>query len=153
METMVRIAGDISDPPSEKAALLFLNRSITIWGQPLSSAPNGNGHVGDQNGLPGFERYIYERIVTSVFSVPSLPEFNLKDPGLTPVLHEIANLLQAVFKTRGTEAYVYFLGVFLPSQGWPAETALDFTGKLRDLEAKAFRKYFTEFVRTSRSEP
>ncbi|KAJ7756382.1 armadillo-type protein [Mycena maculata] len=152
METMLRIAGDISDPLSEKAALLFLNRSITIWGQPLSSA-NGNGRVPGETGLPGFERYIYERIVTTVFSVPSLPRFNLKDPGLTPVLHEIANLLQAVFKTRSTEACDYFLGVFLPSQGWPAETALDFTSKLRELEAKPFRKYFTEFVRTSRSEP
>ncbi|KAJ6619725.1 armadillo-type protein [Mycena sp. CBHHK59/15] len=149
METMLRIAGDISDPPSEKAAFVFLNRSVITWAQPSSSAPNGNG---TQQGLPGFEQYIYERFVTAAFSVPSLPEFNLKDPGLTPVLHEIANLLQAIFKTRGTEAYDYFLGVFLPSQGWPGETALEFTSKLRDLDGKAFRKYFTEFVRSSRSE-
>ncbi|KAJ7475824.1 armadillo-type protein [Mycena latifolia] len=148
METMLRIAGDISDPPSEKAALVFLTRSIAIWGQPVASEPNGN----EQNCLPGFEQYLYDHIVTTVFRIPSLPEFNLKDPGLTPVLHEIANLLQSVFKTRGTEAYDYFLGVFLPSQGWPPETARDFTGKLRDLEGKAFRKYFTEFVRSSRSE-
>ncbi|KAJ7170663.1 armadillo-type protein [Mycena crocata] len=149
METMLRIASDISDPVSAKAALVFLNRSITIWGQPLSSATNG---AAGQHSLPGFEQYVYERFVTTAFRIPSLPEFNLKDPGLTPVLHEIANLLQTVFKTRGTEAYDYFVGVFLPSQGWPAETALDFTGKVRDLDAKAFRKYFTEFVRSSRSE-
>ncbi|KAJ6505980.1 armadillo-type protein [Mycena vulgaris] len=152
METMLRIAGDISDPPSEKAALVFVNRSIAIWGQPVSAETNGSGPTVEQNGLPGFEQYIYERFVPSVFQVPSLPEFNFKDPGLTPVLHEIANVLQIVFKTRGTEAYDYFLRVFLPSQGWPAETALDFTSKVRDLEGKAFRKYFTEFVRSSRSE-
>ncbi|KAJ7650297.1 armadillo-type protein [Roridomyces roridus] len=152
METMISLTGDISDPASARAALVFLGRSITLWGQPVSSASNGNGHVAEHS-LPGFDRYVYERIVTSVFAIPSLPDFNLKDPGLTPVLHEIANLLQTVFKTRGTEAHEYFLGVFLPSQGWPANAALDFVSKLRDLDGKAFRKYFTEFVRTSRSEP
>ncbi|KAF8206454.1 armadillo-type protein [Mycena galopus ATCC 62051] len=139
---------DISDPPCEKAALTFLNRCITTWGQPTSAA-NGTA---EHKGLPGFEQYIYERIVTTVFRVPSLPDFNLKDAGHGQILHEIANLLQTVFKTRGTEAYDYFTGVFLPSQGWPSETALDFAGKLRDLDAKAFRKYFTEFVRSSRPE-
>jgi exportin-T len=149
MESMLGIAGDISDPPCQKAALTFLNRSITIWGQPTSAVSNGTA---EQKGLPGFEQYIYERVVTTVFRVPSLPEFNLKDAGHGQVLHEVANLLQTVFKTRGKEAYDYFLGVFLPSQGWPPETALDFTAKLRDLDAKAFRKYFTEFVRSSRPE-
>ncbi|KAJ7274411.1 armadillo-type protein [Mycena haematopus] len=150
MESMLVIAADISDPACQKAALTFLNRCITIWGQPTSSAANSTA---ENKALPGFEQYIYERIVTTVFRVPSLPDFNLKDAGHGQILHEIANLLQTVFKTRGTEAYDYFIGVFLPSQGWPSETALDFTGKLRDLDTKAFRKYFTEFVRSSRPEP
>ena len=67
------------------------------------------------------------------------------------VLHEIANLLQIVCQTRGPEAYNYFLSVFLPSQNWPQETALEFTTKLRDLDGKGFRKYFTDFVRSSGS--
>jgi exportin-T len=67
------------------------------------------------------------------------------------VLHEIANLLQTVGQTRGPEAYNYFLSVFLPSQNWPQDTALDFTTKLRDMDGKTFRKYFTEFVRSSGS--
>ncbi|KAJ7637739.1 armadillo-type protein [Mycena polygramma] len=133
MGSVLGIAGDLSDPPCQKAALVFLNRSITIWAQPTASASNDGT---EQKGLPGFEQYIYERIVPTVFRV----------------LQEIANLLQTVFKTRGTEAYDYFLGVFLPSQGWPPATALDFTGKLRDLESKPFRKYFTDFVRSSRPE-
>lgn len=82
METMLRIAGDISDPLSEKAALVFLNRCIAVWGQPIYPTPNG---ATEQNGLPGFEQYIYERFITIAFRVPSLPDFNLKDPALTPV--------------------------------------------------------------------
>ncbi|KAJ7035025.1 armadillo-type protein [Mycena alexandri] len=151
MESMLSIAGDLSDPPCQKAALLFLSRSVTTWGQPASTAPNGNGLNAEDKSLPGFEQYIYERILPTVFRVPSLPEFNLKDAAHGQVLHEIANLLQTVFKTRGTEANEYFLGVFLPAQGWPPETAQDFTSKLRELEGKPFRKYFTDFVRSSRS--
>jgi exportin-T len=67
------------------------------------------------------------------------------------VLQEIANLLQAVGRARKQEAYEFFVSVFLPSQNWPADTALDFTTKMRDLDAKAFKKYFSEFVRASRT--
>jgi exportin-T len=67
------------------------------------------------------------------------------------VLHEMANLLQAIGKVRGIEAYNYLLSVFLPAQNWPNETALEFTTKLRDLEGKNFRKYFTDVVRASRT--
>ena len=68
-------------------------------------------------------------------------------------MHEIANFLQSVARARGQEAYDFFLSVFLPSQNWPSETALEFTTKLRDQDTKTFRKYFTEFVRSSRSQP
>ena len=66
------------------------------------------------------------------------------------VLHEIAGLLQNIGRTRGQEAYEFFVSVYLPSQNWPPDTALDFTTKMRDLDVKQFRKYFSEFVRASR---
>ena len=60
-------------------------------------------------------------------------------------------MIQTVGKTRGQEAYEFFVSVFLPSQNWPPETAIEFTTKLRDLDPKGFRKYFSDFVRVSRS--
>jgi len=33
----------------------------------------------DQNGLPGFDRFICERIIPAAFRVPCSPDFNLKD--------------------------------------------------------------------------
>ncbi|KAJ7066937.1 armadillo-type protein [Mycena amicta] len=150
MESMLQIAGDLSDPVCQRIGLQFLVRAATLWGQP--AAANDSEPAAEHKGLPGFEQYMYKRILPAVFQVPSLPDFNLKDPGHAQVLNEIANLLQGMFKTRGTEAYDYFLGVFLPSQGWPPQSALDFTVKLRDLDSKTFRKYFTDFVRSSRTE-
>ncbi|KAF8256815.1 hypothetical protein EI94DRAFT_1762683 [Lactarius quietus] len=108
---MLQLAGDVSDPQSQRAAFSFLSKSVGVWGQPL---PDRDGQV-------------------------------------LVVLQEIAGLLQTIGKVRGEEAYTFFVSVFLPAQNWPAETALEFTTKIRDLDSKQFRKYFAELVRTSRS--
>ncbi|KAF8183925.1 armadillo-type protein [Pholiota molesta] len=149
MQNMQQLVEDVSDPASEKAAVTFLSRCVTVWGQTTTGAPAQNGAATES--LPGFERFIYERLIPTAFRVPSMPNFNLKDGQITVVLQEIANLLQTICKTRGAESYTFFLNVFLPSQNWPPEMALDFTTKLRDLEGKNFRKYFTDLIRSSRA--
>ena len=169
---MQSLAENVSDPVSQRAAFTFLGRCVSIWGQVQPATPDGND-LTQSRGVPGFERFVYERLVPAAFSVLSSPLFNLKDgqmlvvgiihifiQGTNPdharrqVLHEISNFLQAVGESaRGQEAYDFFITVFLPSQNWPPETATEFTTKLRDLDTKNFRKYFTEFVRTSRSQP
>lgn len=165
---MQQLAEDVSDPASEKAALTFLSRCVTVWGQSAENVAAGN-EEGIES-LPGFDRFIYERLVPTAFRVPSMPNFNFKDGQMAvvsasigklslvnpvtfslQVLHEVANLLQTICKSRGTESFNFFLNVFLPSQNWPQETALDFTTKLRDLDSKNFRKYFTDLIRSSRS--
>ncbi|KAI0049750.1 KapM protein [Auriscalpium vulgare] len=151
LQSMLQLASDVSDPQSQRAAFTFLGRSVGIWGK-LSSDGTANGDaVPGSQSLPGFERFIYESVVPTAFRVLSLSELNIKDGQVLVVLHEIANLLQIVGKTRGQEAYEFFVTVFLPAQGWPAETALEFTTKMRDLDTKQFRKYFSDFVRASRS--
>jgi exportin-T len=112
---------------------------------------------------------VYKSLVPTAFEVLALPTFNIKDGQmmvvralfllsfalkshwLMQVLQEIANFLQNVCKARGQEAIDFFLGAFLPAQGWPPQTAAEFTEKLRDLDPKAFRKYFADMVRGSRA--
>ncbi|KAE9407804.1 KapM protein [Gymnopus androsaceus JB14] len=155
METMRVLAEDVSDPPNQKAAFNFLTRCVPVWARPNPEPPAANGNSNhnplNEMGLPGFERYIYERLVPTAFGVPSLPNLNLRDGQVTVVLHEIANFLQAVSKTRGPEAANYLLNVYLPSQNWPQEAAIDMTTKMRQLDQRAFRKYFTDFVRSTRT--
>ncbi|KAH9838251.1 armadillo-type protein [Rhodofomes roseus] len=139
LATMRQLVEDVSDPASQKAALSFFGRSPAV-----------NGDAQTQT-LPGFERFIYEAVIPTAFAILSSPQYNIKDGQMLTVLHEIAHLLQTVLKTRGEEAFNFFGNVFLPSQGWPADTIVDFTTKLRDLEPKAFRKYFADFVRASRA--
>ena len=67
IETMQQLIEDVSDPGSQKVAVIFLSRCVTAWGRETNQA------------LPGFDRFIYERLVPTAFRVPSLPGFNAKD--------------------------------------------------------------------------
>ncbi len=164
---MLQLSGDGSDTQSQRAAFAFLSKSVTVWGQP-SDAANGEVVPGSQ-GVPGFECFVYENVVPTSFAVLSLPDLNIKDgqvivvrvtalllllrslTSVFQVLQEIAGLLQTIGKVRGEEAYKFFVSVYLPAQNWPAETALEFTTRMRDLDSRQFRKYFADFVRASRS--
>ncbi|KAI0690003.1 ARM repeat-containing protein [Cytidiella melzeri] len=146
--SMQQLAEDVSDPSSEKAAFQFLGRCVTVWAPPPKQVmTNGS----QDSGIPGFERFIYERLIPAAFSVLSSPQFNIKDGQMLVVLHEICNFLQLVAKARGQEAYDFFASAFLPSQGWPNDASIEFATKLRDLDNKAFKKYLADFVRASRS--
>ncbi|KAI0766752.1 armadillo-type protein [Irpex lacteus] len=101
--------------------------------------------------IPGFERFVYERLIPAAFSVLASPQFNIKDGQMLVVLHEICNFLQRWPRRAGQEAYDFFTTVFLPSQGWPNDAAVEFATKLRDLDSKSFKKYLADFVRASRS--
>ncbi|KAI0033548.1 ARM repeat-containing protein [Vararia minispora EC-137] len=153
LQSMLRIAEDYSDPQSQKIAFTFLSKSVPVWSSLPDTTATPNGDMAPSQGLPGYERFIYDNVVPLVFRVLASPEFNIKDGQVLVILQEIANLLQAIGRARKQEAHEFFLSVFLPSQNWPADTALDFTTKMRDLDTKAFRKYFTDFVRASRSSP
>lgn len=94
---------DVSDPASQKVAVIFFSRCVTIWGRPLpgspDAAPNGD-HKGNQ-GLPGFERFIYERLIPTAFRVPSLPNFNPKDGQMMVV---------SLIYTADDEEFIRFTG-------------------------------------------
>ena len=66
---MQQLIEDASDPGSQKVAVIFLSRCVTAWGRESN----------ENESLPGFDRFIYERLVPTAFRVPSLPGFNPKD--------------------------------------------------------------------------
>jgi exportin-T len=87
---MQRLAEDVSDPPSQKVAFAFLNKCVSTWGQPSNDGQTA------QDGLPGFERFIYERLVPTAFRVPSLPEFNLKDGQMMVVSYAVDSVAECI---------------------------------------------------------
>ncbi|EKM58374.1 uncharacterized protein PHACADRAFT_117257 [Phanerochaete carnosa HHB-10118-sp] len=147
--SMQRFAEDVNDPASQRAAFQFLGRCVLAWLEPI---PGANGQAnGRSQALPGFEQYVYERLIPSAFSVLASPQFNIKDGQMLVVLHEICNFLSAVSKARGQESFDFFTQVFLPAQGWPPGAAQEFATKLRELDSKTFKKYLADTIRASRS--
>lgn len=71
LEMMERFVVDLADPAGQRSTLQFLARCVNVWAVP---SPNG-----DPQPLPGFERFVYERLIPATFRVLSLPEFNTKD--------------------------------------------------------------------------
>ena len=68
--SMQQLAEDVSDPSSQKAAFQFLGRCLTAWVQPIQpDMSNGQQSMG----LPGFERFVYERLIPTAFSVLASP--------------------------------------------------------------------------------
>ena len=70
LEMMERLVVDLTDPAGQRSTLQFLARCVNAW---AVTSPDG-----DQP-LPGFERFVYERLIPATFRVLSLPEFNTKD--------------------------------------------------------------------------
>lgn len=82
--SMSRLAEDISDSSSQKSAFAFLSRCVQVWCQPATAAD------GQVQGVPGFERFVYERLVPTAFVVLSSPQFNIKDGQMMVVCTNIA---------------------------------------------------------------
>jgi len=153
------VAGDSSDPPSQRVAWTLLARLTTHFGRTETQADlaakerAGSGKpVDDANhSIPGYEMFVYDRLIPLVFELPNRPGFNLKDAQTLQVLGECGTLLAATRKARGQEVVDFFTNVFLPSQNWPPETISNFVVQLTAQDTKGFKKYWTDFVRSSLS--
>lgn len=173
LEFSLQTSHDLLEPATARLAVDFLQQCITAWGPPSGiPAANGDGvpHPAPAT-MAGFEAFLYERLVPLPFEVASLPACNpldgqtmvvrllsLRPPGIhtdvwLQLLNSLADLLKTAHKIRGQEALDFLAGVYLPSQNCPAETAMAFATSLRDLDQKAFRKYYVEFVKALRRAP
>jgi exportin-T len=90
-----RLAMDVSDTASEKAAFIFLSRCVTAWGRPETLTDGANGAASAEPGLPGFDQFIYKQLVPVAFQVLSLPQFNIKDGQIMVVRPPLRVLLHA----------------------------------------------------------
>ncbi|KZV87175.1 ARM repeat-containing protein [Exidia glandulosa HHB12029] len=154
LEFSLQTAHDLLEPATARLAVDFLQQCISTWGPPSGIVSNGNGvaHPAPAT-MAGFETFIYERLVPLPFEIASLPVCNPSDGQTIVLLNSLSDLLKTAHKIRGQETLDFLAGVYLPSQNCPAETAMAFATSLRDLDQKAFRKYYIEFVKALRRGP
>jgi len=145
------LATDVSDMASQKLALIFLFKFVTTFGATQSNRATAPSKTdGATIPVPGIEQFIYDRILLACFTILSLPGFDPRDAMAVIVLNEVGNLLQGIVKARGEEAVHHIQNIFLPSQHCPPDTAQTLVINLRDMDNKAFRKYFSEFIKSTR---
>ena len=91
LASMQRLAEDVNDPTSQRAAFQFLGRCVTTWLEPIGASPDTSN--GPSQSLPGFERFVYERLIPAAFAVLSSSQFNVKDGQMLVVSLCICDIL------------------------------------------------------------
>ncbi|CAD6943271.1 unnamed protein product [Tilletia controversa] len=115
-----------------------------------AAAANGSAENGQATGtmaIPGFEQFIYERLVSLCFEVSGSPTFRLIDALAQVTLGEIAVLLKTIYERRGDEALRYLSEVYLPSVQCPPEMASELATALKAQEAKPFKRTLDAFLK------
>ncbi|CAE7129203.1 unnamed protein product [Rhizoctonia solani] len=148
VQSIASVAEDLSDPSSSRLALTFLAKSTVAFAQ-APDAPGASAPSVQLDVVPGYQSFIYERLVPLAFGIPASPSFNIKDGQSLSATMEIGVLLKQIYQARGQEAIKYLAEVYLPSTNWPPNLASEFVAKLAELDSKQFRKYFADFVRSS----
>ena len=104
LSALLSIANDCSDVNSQRLAFNFLSKSVIAWGTSTDPAAalsvftdsafsekskavaNGNGtttHASAKTdrvlqAMPGYENFIYQRLMPACFEVPADPKFNMR---------------------------------------------------------------------------
>ncbi|KAE8209949.1 hypothetical protein CF327_g6120 [Tilletia walkeri] len=122
-----------------------------------SAAANGSangGQAGASAGvsagtmaIPGFEQFIYERLIPLCFEVSGKPTFLLEDAMAQVTLGEIAVLLKTIYERRGDEALRYLSEVYLPGVQCPPQMSSELAAALKAQDAKAFKKTLDAFLK------
>ncbi|KAL1411126.1 pre-tRNA nuclear export protein [Vanrija albida] len=177
LTSLVALAEDSSDPAAQRQAWNFLAKSIIAWGtsaaaatEPSVFADSAMSHLSQKvasgqavatnqhaipkdqraaQALPGYETFVYQRLIPAAFAVPAAATFNIK-AGL-PVLYDIAIVIRNMLQARGQEGVDFLLNDMLPKLQCPPEMAQQFVNSLRTQQSKDFRKTFADFIKVMRS--
>jgi exportin-T len=105
-------------------------------------------HWAGPNGLPNFNKYVYERIIPTCFSVPMLQQFDLEEATCNAVLVDIVLVLKTALIKCGAEFAAFMVTQFLPNYAKLApEQAQAFMQQLQSANEREFKKVFKELIK------
>ncbi|ODO00845.1 exportin-T [Cryptococcus wingfieldii CBS 7118] len=175
LTALYNLVQDYADGTAQRLALGFFSRSVIAWGtsaeaaakpsvfaetaQPTQSKMVSNGTAQPSTHaisleqrakqcLPGYENFIYQRLLPACFEVPANSEFNIRGGQL--IVHEAAVLVRNTVQARGQEAVDFILNDLLPRLQCPPEIARQLVTSLTTQQAKDFKKTFFEFIKAMR---
>jgi exportin-T len=177
LQSLVSMSEDISDVGSQRLAFAFFGKSVIAWATSATAvsqpsvfaesaksmhsikvaagvaAPSNQHTISKEEratmALPGYETFIYQTLVPTIFNVAADPKFNVKQS--LQVLYEMAAVLRNVVTARGQEGIDFLLGDMLPKIGCPPDMAQQLIERLRTQPARDFRKTYADFIKAMRS--
>jgi exportin-T len=175
LSALLDLAQNSRDPASQRLAWSFFAKSAVAWGTSTAAAteptvfadsakseysqkvasglaPATNQHEVTkaqraEQALPGYETFIYQRLIPAAFEVPLHPEFPIKVG--QPVMYEIAMLVRNMVSARGSEGISYLTSEFLPKLA-SSEMSAQLVQSLRTQQSRDFRRTFVDFIKAVR---
>lgn len=179
LSALLELAQNTRDPASQRLSWSFFAKSVVAWGTSTAAAnepsvfsesamsdysqkvasglaPPTNQHEITKaqraaQALPGYETFIYQRLIPTAFQVPLDPDYPFRSG--QPVMYEIAIVLRNMITARGQEGLDYLGSDILPKVNATPDMASQLVQSLRTQQSKDFRKTFVEFIRAVRPTP
>lgn len=148
LEAVVNYSCDLGDASTTKLA-------VTQFGNVVGCLGCNGGKVTDNKDIfaasldpvDGIDNYLMENTVKMCFEMPfKQSEFDLADAQMRNIAQELSVVLKTYQGRSKQLEFVSFLGNYMTNMGLSQDLALDFCGKLVELDSRKFKTYYANFL-------
>lgn len=142
IQSVYHYATDISDPTTQKTAVVALSKMLQVWNTGAVTSQFGQGLE-----VPIFSSdAVLEQLSSVAWTIVGKPKFNARDAQTRLVLMELGALQKSMYDLYG-QRFILFLGEkYLPGLGLPLNLVQEYCSRLCELSGKDFKQYFTQFM-------
>ncbi|XP_052823578.1 exportin-T [Octopus bimaculoides] len=134
--TIVEGACNNPDPQIQKICFGILKRLIEVWC--------------GENGLVGFEEFVYQSVVPACILTPMKPAFDLNDAQTVIALGESAQCLKCILDKRGDEVINYLQNEYFPKLQLSPDLTQQFC-QAYVMDIKSFKHFLKTFFSSLKS--
>lgn len=145
IKSVIHYASDPSDIYTCRSAASCLTKMIQLWGNGVIDSPPDETVFDQGEKVEGFEQVVLE-LSGLCWQVPGSPGFNLQDAQSKILVTELGNIQKHIYLKKGDPFLTYLVEQYFPQIGVPDNAGKDYVEKLKTLDNKEFKKYFSAFV-------
>lgn len=154
LDLLTYVPQEVQETSTIKLALNVLANFVKCFGSGKCEDEK-DAHAANIEKLEGLNEFIITKIVPLILEIPFKPEnkFNIKDGSCRVVACDLSRLLRETYQQSATDSDAmnnpclkYLVEVYLPQVQFPSEMSFQFAQALATLDAKAFEKYYVDFI-------
>jgi exportin-T len=141
-----------TDPMIHKLIISLFGKMIYCWAEgsvPINTDPKGLVGIPKnpkkdtlkRNPLPGFDSFIYERIIVAAMNLPIKPNYPITDGQSQLVLSELANLHKTAYTILGKPYCDFLVDKYFPSLPIPPQVGFEFANAVAQSDKKQLKKF------------